>query len=154
MVVHWRATRINPPLSPTEAKYAQWTSQGLIYEKECKAAHLTPHYKPGLHYLARSAAQRILIPDLPQLHSLRHCWCWEPRNRPAVPIWSYAKMPSSRWSPAENARMLCVFMRPWTLQPEEATTDNPLLCNLGRMVDTEQKCAWLSSPTTTLEPPN
>ena len=94
------------------------------------------------------------MPDLPQLCSLRHCWCWEPRNRPAVPVWSHAKMPSSRWSPAENARMFCVFMRPWTLQPEEATVDNPLLWNLGRMVNTEQKCAWLSCPAAIPQPPD
>ena len=146
MNVHWKATRINPPLSRAESQYAQWTEQGLAYHKECRTSHLTPHYKPGLHYLAIPACKRILMPDLPQLCSLRHCWCWEPRNRPAVPVWSYAKMPSSRWSPAENARMFCVFMRPWTLQPEEATVDNPLLWNLGRMVNTEQKCAWLSCP--------
>ena len=62
---------------------------------------------------------------------MRHCWCWEKRWRPHLPIWSCAKMPSARLSPEENGRLLCMYMRPWTLQSSASSKNNPLLSQLG-----------------------
>ena len=47
----------------------------------------------------------------------------------------------------ENARMLSVYMRPWTLNPMENTEMNPLLFLLGKVYIVEgQECpAWLRS---------
>ena len=39
-------------------------------------------------------------------------------------------MPSSRYGPEENCRLLSIYFRPWTLDPSTATTDNPLLSEL------------------------
>ena len=40
-------------------------------------------------------------------------------------------MHTSILSPEENARLYSVYMRPWTLHPEHATSRTPLLENLG-----------------------
>ena len=39
----------------------------------------------------------------------------------------------------ENARLLCVYMRPWTLNPADATEQTPLLSRLG-MVQQDAPC--------------
>ena len=75
--------------------------------------------------------KRILLPDEAELDNLRHRWCWEQRNRPYVPCWDYAKFPNKKYSVEENSRMLCVYMRPWTLNKKDANEDNPLLANMG-----------------------
>ncbi len=151
MFVHWKATHINPPLSRQEAQYATWTVAGCAYKDACREEHIKPHFVPGLHYEALPLRGRILMPDLDALHGLRHSWCWVQRTRPTVPIWSYAKMPAARWSPEENARLLSVLMRPWTLHAAEATEDNPNLWNLGRLCEVEGRTvpAWKVAPTST-----
>ena len=88
----------------------------------------------GRHYEAVEGEDRILIPQLPKLHGLRHRWCWEKRSRLHVPTWSYAKLPQGTHSPEENARLLCVYMRPWTLSKDVAHDDCPLLTDLGKNV--------------------
>ena len=40
-------------------------------------------------------------------------------------------MPNKKYNVEENSRMLCVYMRPWTLCVDDATADNPLLANMG-----------------------
>ena len=89
-----------------------------------------------MHYVAVESEGRILVPDVQVLRSLRHRWCWERRSRPHIPTWSFAKVPREMFSPNENARMLCVYMRPWTLNPEESTSTNPLLSLLGKCIVT------------------
>ena len=80
-----------------------------------------------MHYQAIPAEGRLLIPDIAVLRGLRHRWVWEKRARPHVLVWSFAKMPKTDISPEENARMLCVYMRPWTLDKEAACIDVPFL---------------------------
>ena len=65
---------------------------------------MKPDYTAGEHYVAISGPRRILMPDLPALRSLRHRWCWEKRLRPHVPVWSFARVLRSTFSPEENAR--------------------------------------------------
>merc|ERR1712023_245955 len=83
----------------------------------------------------------------PTLGKLRHCWCWEKRTRLHIPTWSYSKVPSSKWSPEENARLLCIYMRPWTLDPKFASNTNPLLPTLGKcyLIDGKETPDWLTS---------
>ena len=90
------------------------------------------HYKPGEHYTALTAENRILLPDLRNLNGLRLCWCWQTRPRPYLPTWSFAKIPRLQFSPEENARLMSVYMRPWTLRESESTNSNPLLSLLGK----------------------
>ena len=106
------------------------------------------HYKPGEHYITIEGEDRILMPDLPELHGLRNCWCWEARPRPHLPTWSFAKVPRLQFSPEENARLLSVYMRPWTLRESESTRYNPLLSLLGKCEksDDELLPLWLGLP--------
>ena len=106
------------------------------------------HYKPGEHYTAIEGEYRILMPNLPLLHGLRHCWCWEKRGRPHLPTWSFAKVPRLQFSPEENARLLSVYMRAWTLTESESTKYNPLLSLLGKCENREGKLhpLWLELP--------
>ena len=90
------------------------------------------HYKPGEHYTALPGEDRILMPNLRELNGLRHCWCWQERPRPHLPTWSFAKVPRLQFSPEENARLMSVYMRPWTLRESESTNSNPLLSLLGK----------------------
>ena len=88
------------------------------------------------------------MPNLPQLHGLRHCWCWEARPRPYLPTWSFAKVPRLQFSPEENARLLSIYMRPWTLRESESTRYNPQLSLLGKCEKREEKmhALWLELP--------
>ena len=72
------------------------------------------------------------MPDLRELNGLRHGWCWQERPRPHLPTWSFAKIPRVQFSPEENARLMSVYMRPWTLRESESTNGNPLLSLLGK----------------------
>ena len=72
------------------------------------------------------------MPDLRELDGLRHCWCWQEWPRPYLPTWSFAKIPRVQFSPEENARLMSVYMRPWTLRESESTNGNPLLSLLGK----------------------
>ena len=100
---------------------------------------------PGEHYIAIEGEDRILMPDLPELHGLRNCWCWEARPRPHLPTWSFAKVPRLQFSPEENARLLSVYMRPWTLRESESTRYNPLLSLLGKCENSDDPL-WLGLP--------
>ena len=90
------------------------------------------HYKPGEHYTALPGGYRIRMPNLRELNGLRHCWCWQERPRPHLPTWSFAKVPRPQFSPADNDRLMSVYMRPWTLREGGRTKSNPLLSLLGK----------------------
>ncbi len=89
-----------------------------------------PSWEPGIHYLAKDTIDRILLLDIPALKGLRHRWFWKRRILPDVPVWSDAKVPRATLSPEENGRLLSVYMRPWTLNPHDATETAPLLSRL------------------------
>ena len=131
MLRYWRMEKILPPQASEEKPTSSWTREGLTYEAWCKAHRETPRWEAGVHYVALGGADRILLPDLPALGTLQHRWYWQKRRRPYVPVWNYAKVPRVTLSPEENARLLCVYMRPWTLNPANATEQTPLLSRLG-----------------------
>ena len=139
MLLHYRMERILPPTNATAAARASWTMDGQMYRQECASNKTEPTYEAGVHYEAIPASHRILLPDLPALRGLRHRWCWETRPRPHLPVWSFAKVPRQEFSPEENARLLSVYLRPWTLNPAESARDNPLLSLLGKCYRSEQK---------------
>ena len=132
MLIHYAMERILPPTNPLRRCHAEWTEEGKEYYKECSATKMKGHYKPGEHYTALPDDDRILMPNLRHLNGLRHCWCWQKRPRPHLPTWSFAKSPRSQFSPEENARLMSVYMRPWTLRESESTNGNPLLSLLGK----------------------
>ena len=131
MLRYWHLERVLPPSNNGKKQSAIWTDEGLDYKQRCKENKEKPFWLPGVHYQVIDAHDRILMPELPALSNLRHRWFWQRRQRPYVPVFSYAKIPSKKLSPEENARLLSIYMRPWTLQPEDATERTPLLSRLG-----------------------
>ena len=148
MLLWWELIRIVPPTRFADNPRSEWTPEGRAYTKLCQEDKRRPDYKAGIHYIATEDPNRILLPDILQLCSLRHRWCWEKRQRPHIPTWSFAKVPSPSFSPEENARMLCVYMRPWTLNPEDSSRLNPLLSLLGECIITTDTDipAWTQLP--------
>ena len=147
MLLHWSLERITAPISAFGIQRATWTEEASTYRRQRREASETPAYKAGIHYIAAAGVGRILMEDLSQLRGLRHVWCWELRKRVHIPTWSFAKVPRSAFSPEENARLLSVYMRPWTLDPRHASGVNPLLSNLGlcRTVMLEEVPLWLEA---------
>ena len=147
MLLFWSMEKVfSPEACQSGETRSKWTIEGKSYYKQCREQKIQPEYEAGVHYIAEPASHRILLPDVFALHGLRHKWCWEKRKRPHLPKWSYSKVPSAKQSPEENARMLCVYMRPWTLDKNTQTKDNPLLHRLGvcSYRDGIQTPAWLS----------
>ena len=132
MLLHYSMERILVPSSCSSRCKADWTEKGLEYREQCTRDGIQPRFVPSLHYVARPGRGRILLPDHSALCGLRHRWCWEVRARPHLLVWSFAKVPRADFSPEENARLLCVYMRPWTLDPLESSKNNPLLALLGK----------------------
>ena len=139
MVLHYSMERILPPTNPLKRSRAEWTAEGKKYHEACCETRMRGHYKPGEHYTALPGEDRILMPDLRELNGLRHCWCWQERPRPYLPTWSFAKVPRLQFSPEENARLLSVYMRPWTLRESESTRYNPLLSLLGECENSDEE---------------
>ncbi len=112
-------------------KRSTWTEEGEDYVNFCKEAGVKTKIIAGKHYIAAAATERILLPEMSQLKGLRHKWCWEKRHRLHVPTWSFAKVPRVTFFKEENFRMMSVYMRPWSLNPADASECNPLLNVLG-----------------------
>ena len=101
MLLHYSMERIHAPNNDEARSRATWTEEGEMYEQWRKAQGVEPEYKPGEHYIATEGENRILMPSLRHLYGLRHCWCWEARERPHPPTWSFAKVPRVQFSPEE-----------------------------------------------------
>ena len=157
MIRYWQATEIKIPTKTPG--YSEWTEEGLKHKdkhkEECKDPkkqnqHL--QYIPGTHFKAIEKHGRILMPDFEHLSNLRHKWCWERRKRPHVPLWTNAKLPRQTLPIEENARIISVCMRPWTLNHEDVSTMNPLLTALAETVMPATKTTQSGSqPLTTSE---
>ena len=130
--MHWSLELAAPPAKGDSGNRSAFTEAGKEYQKQSKACNTVPKYIAGEHFVSVAATNRIILPDLPALSKVRHVWVWERRPRPYVPVWSFAKIPRANISPQENARLLSIYMRPWTLNPADATKMVPLLTDLGR----------------------
>ena len=149
MLMHYTMERILPPTFVRAAARATWTEEGIAYRQMCAATNTEANYEAGIHYEAAPSEDRILLPDTAALRGLRHRWCWEPRPRLDLPTWSFAKVPRPQLSPEENARLLCVYLRPWTLSPTDCARNNPLLSMLGKCYCSEGGLtpAWTQLPS-------
>ena len=130
MLRYWSVERIGTPTQKPQR--SKWTDEGKKYNDQCILNSEKPKFIPGIHYIAVQGDNRLLVSDLERLGNLQHTWCWERRPRPYVPVWSFAKIPRTSFSPEENARIISVCMRPWTLDLEDVTSLNPILTDLRR----------------------
>ena len=73
MLLHYSMERILPPTTTSAKSRAAWTEEGMKHWKECRETRVKGHHKLGEHYTAIEGEDRILMPNLPHLHGLRHC---------------------------------------------------------------------------------
>ena len=127
MLRFWAVQKVDIPTLKQPSGTAELTAEGAAALKKWPTRRL----HPGLHYVVSPAEGRLLLPDLACLGGLRHTWVWSKRTHPYVPVWSSAKIPKASLSPEENGRLLSVYMRPWTLNPHDASIQNLLLTDLA-----------------------
>ena len=72
MLLWWGIARIVAPTRFAENPKSEWTPIGRAYTKACQAQKQRPEYKAGIHYVAVEEEDRILLPDVSALCSLRH----------------------------------------------------------------------------------
>ena len=130
MIMHWALEEIRPPTIHKTTVRSKFTTAGFAYKEQCRVEQCRPEYKAGEHYEAVPSEDRILMPAIAALGNLRHRWAWQQRLRLHLPTWSFAKIPKGSLSPEENARLLSIYLRPWTLHPADVTTTTPLLSTL------------------------
>ena len=133
MIMQYSMEEVKPPNSTETNPNAILTDKGLLYKEQCLKAGRHPQYEASVHYEVQPSGNRISLPGIDALRILRHRWFWERRPRPHVPVWSFSKIPRSNIAPEENARLLSVYMRPWTLNSDNATEHTPLLLNLCKV---------------------
>jgi len=130
MLRYWALERILPPTKDAPNPSSRWTEEGKQSARRYHATGESVELKAGVHYVALEAPGRILLPELEALRGLRHRWFWCKRERPYVPVWNFAKLPRNSLPAEENCRLLSIYMRPWTLYDQDATTHTPLLTDL------------------------
>ena len=80
-------------------------------------------------------ADRMFSGAVPKRYvELRHSWLLMRRQRPVIPCPEQCPLPSRRMSKDRRAKILSVYLRPWTLASKLACRSVPLLkklCNTG-----------------------
>ena len=101
--------------------------------------NLAADLQPGTHYIAQPGDDHVMLQQIEAIGSLPHRYIWVKRRVPVVPVWSHAKLPNSHFGPEENCRLLSIYFRPWTLDPNTSTADNPLLAELRNSPSTSNE---------------
>ena len=119
-----KIVKLWPPEHPAnkEATLTQWTDEGLTYYEAHKADDPPAELTPGLHWTVIEPEDNVRRKDYityPSYGSLfesfRHEWVMVFQSRPFVPQPSGAPLPDKRHTVEERARLLSVYLRPWTL---------------------------------------
>ena len=142
MIMHWELVVVPPPAS--YHALSELTAAGEAYSQECKQRCQRPKFRAGDHYTVVPGEHRILMPENECLGVLRHRWMWQRRRCLHVPVWSRAKVPRATFSPHENARLLSIYLRPWTIDPTTTNESVPLLSDLSlvkRQVERQAEAA-------------
>ena len=113
-----------PPehLANKEANLTEWTEEGFAYFEAHKSDDPPAELTPGLHWRVIEPAKNLHRQDYITYPAygtffefFRHEWVMVLQARPFVPQPSGAPMPDKRHSVEERARLLSVYLRPWTL---------------------------------------
>ena len=127
----WRFWRIEKVLPPSQnTNISKCTAKGEQYARQRREKDNTADLQPNVHYIAQPGDDRVMLQEIAAIGSLPDRFMWVKRRVPVVLVWSYAKLPNSRFGPEENCRLLSIYFRPWTLDPNTATAHNPLLSEL------------------------
>jgi hypothetical protein len=98
----------------------RWTPAGVAYRKELAADdnNVLPGYKAGEHYKVVDAVNSddyISFPDVAATTLLRHSYLMRRNRPPTVPQPSMTPLPRKCMSANDKARILSIYVRPWTL---------------------------------------
>ena len=145
---YWKVEKVLPPSRTNQTTIL--TKAGKQYLQQCRTQDKNPDWLPGEHYTIRPGEGYVALPLLDVLGSLPHRWYWVQRDVPVVPVWNHAKLPNARNSPEENCRLLSIYFRPWTLDPDATTADNRLLADLA---NTTKAFPSTATPQSTSPPP-
>ena len=105
-----------------------WTTAG-------KNADGDTELTPGIHYECnpRCTLEGVLFyPDLFVLRNFRHRWYLQRRRKPMIPCPTNMPMPDRAGSREAASKLFNVYMRPWVLYQEGATTAVPHIRDLDR----------------------
>lgn len=76
----------------------------------------------------------------------RHSWILIKRNRPVVPCPENTPMPNRKQSKHLRAKLFSIYLRPWTLWPEECDCDVPYITDLDLTVAQYQSQCQVRDP--------
>ena len=89
------------------------------------------HIKGLEHILTFPCRDEIANPTFREQYSrFRNSWVLVMRNRPVVPCPENTPLPSRKSTKDYRAKLCSVYLRPWTLIPEQATVEVPRLQDL------------------------
>ena len=131
---------LQPPSSKYE--YSVW----ICKPNEGERALPGTHYSLNLKKIEREKDFLMIYPprrDLPYAAQkaydvFRQSWIIVLRDRPVVPCPEQTPIPCRGWSKERRAKVFSIYLRPWTLVPDEASVDVPYILDLDL-----NKEAWL-----------
>ena len=80
--------------------------------------------------IANDAVDKVAYPAVPGDVQLCDKFYMRRRAKPVVPAPSHTRLPYQETTQEDKARLYSVYMRPWVLNPRDATIEVPLLANL------------------------
>ena len=113
--------------------WTEWTESGLIYKAQMKEDPHLPAPKAGIHYVVSEpfgSDSHIVFPDLSATKLVRHRFVLVRQTRPYVPQPIKTPLLRKNMDLDERGRILSVYLRPWTLVPDQATPHVPYLLDL------------------------
>ena len=111
------------------------------------------------HKVLQGNPHWICFPDRPcfknnrDYQTFRHSWILVERSYPMVPCAGNTPLPNRKQSKQQRAKILSVYLRPWTLIATEATATKPYIANLDAVqvadvAHTDMRMAWKQYYTT------
>ena len=147
---YWMAEEVPMPNMNTTDGMSLWFSEQEMESRKTKAniTSMPEDVKlPGIHYGVNEEfftrhPRYMMFPDVEILHFFRHQWVLKRRERPVCPCPEHTPLPRNGMAADQKARILSVYLRPWTLLQEFDNAAVPHLRNLRRIVDIDKDLAW------------
>ena len=129
-IMFWEVESLRPPASSGHVSKTRWTSDPPTEEMKRER-------RPGKDYVVAddvaADSDYVVFPDLPVLETFRHEWILRRCFRPMVPSVEGVRMPDRQSEKEGRSRLYSLYLRPWTLAPQHASTHVPHLRDLGRV---------------------
>ena len=137
--MYWEVLPVPSPNVKTDDGVAisQWTDVKFVKGSSPQ---------PGIHYVINEEGLRgnediVIFPNTPRLsRQFRHEWVLRRAHRPFVPQPDSTPMPDRAKNQEERAKLYSVYLRPWTLEHEDASSAVPHITRLN-VVPASHLCA-------------